>query len=94
MAELGSEAKLAHASVGDYAHSAGFYSLYSVGILSALAAKSFGSFAQSFGQQSELIKHLKSIVTDETVIVIKGSRSAHMEKVAQALTSNNSGAQA
>jgi|TARA_B110000116_G_C16776471_1_gene556031 UDP-N-acetylmuramoyl-tripeptide--D-alanyl-D-alanine ligase len=94
MAELGSEAKLAHSSVGDYANSAGFYSLYSVGILSALAAKSFGSLAQSFGQQSELIKHLKTIVTDETVIVIKGSRSAHMEKVAQALTSKNSGAQA
>ena len=93
MAELGSEAKSAHASVGDYARAAGFYSLYSAGILSALAAKSFGPTAQSFGQQSELIKQLKKIVTDETVIVIKGSRSAHMDKVAQALTSNKSGAQ-
>ena len=94
MAELGSEAKSAHASVGDYANKAGFYSLYSVGILSAFAAKSFGSGAQSFEQQSELIEQLKTIVTNETVIVIKGSRSAHMEKVTQALTNNKSGAQA
>lgn len=89
MAELGAEADAAHKMVGEYAQAAGFEGLLSAGTLSRSAAQSFGPNAEAFDSKDTLIKKLIAQVSAETVVLIKGSRSARMEVVAQALTSKN-----
>lgn len=89
MAELGSEAESSHKMIGEYAQTAGFQHLYSAGILSRDAVDSFGINAEAFNDKDSLVEKLITQVSKETVVLIKGSRSARMEVVAQALTSKN-----
>jgi UDP-N-acetylmuramoyl-tripeptide--D-alanyl-D-alanine ligase len=83
MGELGSWAEQGHREVGRYA--AGRVSaLYAVGPLMAHAVAEFGPQARHFADQASLIAALGAEQGD-TTILIKGSRSAAMEKVVAAL---------
>lgn len=83
MGELGAWAEQGHREVGSYA--AGRVSaLYAVGPLMAHAVAEFGADALHFADQASLIEALRHEQGD-TTILIKGSRSAAMEKVVAAL---------
>ena len=83
MGELGAWAEQGHREVGSYA-AGKVAALYAVGPLMTHAVAAFGAAAQHFADQASLIEALRREQGD-TTILIKGSRSAAMEKVVAAL---------
>jgi UDP-N-acetylmuramoyl-tripeptide--D-alanyl-D-alanine ligase len=86
LAELGPETAALHARIGTQARSAGLDALYTVGAASEAASRSFGTGASHFADQPALIDALRRVVGAGDVVLVKGSRSAGMEKVVAALT--------
>ena len=90
MAELGGEAEALHTSAGRRAHDAGVTRLYAVGELSRFAVEAFieqgGGLAWHFSAQDRLIERLQEDLQPVCTLLVKGSRSAHMERVVDALT--------
>jgi len=84
MGELGEWAEQGHREVGAYA--AGKVSaLYAVGPLMTYAVDAFGTQGRHFADQASLIQALAAEQDQNTTILIKGSRSAAMDKVVAAL---------
>ncbi|UVE18602.1 UDP-N-acetylmuramoyl-tripeptide--D-alanyl-D-alanine ligase [Pseudomonas sp. LS44] len=81
--ELGEWAEQGHQEVGAYAANK-VSALYAVGPLTAHAVKVFGANGRHFPDQASLIEALRAEQGD-TTILIKGSRSAAMDKVVAAL---------
>ncbi|WXL25007.1 UDP-N-acetylmuramoyl-tripeptide--D-alanyl-D-alanine ligase [Ectopseudomonas mendocina] len=81
--ELGAWAEQGHRQVGSYAVGK-VDALYAVGPLMAFAVSEFGQGARHFEDQASLIEALRGEQSG-TTILIKGSRSAAMEKVVAAL---------
>ncbi|MEK9711740.1 MAG: UDP-N-acetylmuramoyl-tripeptide--D-alanyl-D-alanine ligase [Thalassolituus sp.] len=95
MAELGDDARAMHASTGAYAAERNIELLVATGELSAAAFEAFGTNvgantgsgeAHWFATQSELIEFLKQNTSATDTLLVKGSRSAGMDKVVHALT--------
>ncbi|MBY5992116.1 UDP-N-acetylmuramoyl-tripeptide--D-alanyl-D-alanine ligase [Ferrimonas balearica] len=87
MGELGDEAEAQHREVGRYAEEKEIDRLLTVGTLSRFAAETH-SAATHFGEQAELLPALLTelaALPRPVTVLIKGSRSARMEKVAKAL---------
>lgn len=104
MAELGEQGRECHERVGEYAREVGIEQLYSCGVLTQFTQRAFrheNSFVQTnndseesdkgfhFSEQSKLIKKLKTEAKQGVTILIKGSRSAHMENVVKALVDDS-----
>lgn len=85
MAELGQTAGQAHAEAGRAARIAGVRRLYAVGELSKQAVCAFGEGGRHFDDQHDLIATLQSCLTPQVTLLVKGSRSAHMDRVVDAL---------
>ena len=85
MGELGREAKRLHKEVGSYAKARNISGLYAVGDYSSDYTAGFGSEKNNFSSKSELVEKLKERIVAETIVVVKGSRSAKMEDVVQML---------
>lgn len=85
MGELGPEAALAHKEIGEYANASGVKALYATGVLAAEAVSGFGAGAVWCESQAELIEKLSADTGKNTVILVKGSRSAAMENIVEAL---------
>jgi len=85
MAELGSSAALQHRKLGELAKSSGIDALFVCGEFSEQVANGFGEGANRFAQQSDLIDHLLQS-PPKGVALVKGSRSAKMERVVIALS--------
>ena len=89
MAELGAEAQRLHAESGCIARQYGVCRLFALGEMSRQAADSFGEGGECFDSCEDLIEHLGSQLlaknSESLTILIKGSRSARMERVVQAL---------
>ena len=85
MAELGEAAADLHAEAGREARRAGIDRLYATGVLSRHAAEAFGDEGRFYDEQVALIDALKHELAEDVTVLVKGSRSAHMERVAQAL---------
>lgn len=83
MGELGEWAEQGHRDVGAYA-SGKVDALYAVGPLMRNAVEAFGEDGRHFADQASLILALKAEQADSTLLV-KGSRSAAMDKVVAAL---------
>ncbi|NMP32042.1 UDP-N-acetylmuramoyl-tripeptide--D-alanyl-D-alanine ligase [Thalassotalea sp. M1531] len=84
MAELGSEARSYHQEVGEHAKVQGIDSLLTLGVLSQSTADAFGDNGQHFSSKDQLLTSLFNLLADESryiSILVKGSRSAHMEHV-------------
>ncbi len=84
MGELGEWAAQGHREVGEYARDK-VAALYAVGPLMRHAVEAFGPGARHFAGQAELIAALAAERSPETTLLIKGSRSAAMDKVVAAL---------
>jgi UDP-N-acetylmuramoyl-tripeptide--D-alanyl-D-alanine ligase len=85
--ELGAWAEQGHRQVGSYA-AGKVDALYAVGPLMVHAVAEFGAAARHFSDQASLIAALlleQSTEQGDTTLLIKGSRSAAMEKVVAAL---------
>jgi UDP-N-acetylmuramoyl-tripeptide--D-alanyl-D-alanine ligase len=89
MGELGNYAEEAHQNVGRYAKKLGIDSFLGVGALSKIATDAFGG--DHFQNQDQLLDalaqkiNLLKIPITKVTILVKGSRSSHMERVAHAL---------
>jgi len=88
MAELGAEAAGLHAEVGRYAAERGIERLLATGPLMKEAVAAFAAVkegAQHFAVQETLIERLRPLLAPETRVLVKGSRSAAMDRVVAAL---------
>ena len=84
--ELGAFAPQLHAELGVFARSCGLSALYTLGEHSVQAVETFGSQGTHFNDIDSLIKVLKTQLSPDTAVIIKGSRFMRMERVAAAIT--------
>lgn len=85
MGELGDYTKAHHEEVGRFALSRGIDKLFTWGQYSVLASEAFGASAKHYTSKDVLAQDLLSYLTANTTVLIKGSRSAGMEKVVHQL---------
>lgn len=81
MGELGSFAEQGHFEVGEYAAQYGVQQLLACGKYASSIAKGFGSDAECFADNHQLIEYLKNNMPTSGAVLVKGSRSAKMEEV-------------
>lgn len=86
LAELGPEAERLHQSLGEQAKKAGIEHLFCTGDSCRAAVRGFGGAGQHFSDQEALAEALRETLQAEDCVLIKGSRSARMERVVDALT--------
>lgn len=84
MAELGNGSAQLHQQVFEYAAASGISKLLCFGVKSAAAARASG-FGQSFDSMDKLVSALQSQLSENTHVLVKGSRSSKMERVVQAI---------
>lgn len=85
MGELGADAEAAHSELGTYAREKGLDEFYATGKLSRLAASSFGEKAVYRSERNALAQQIIPCLNKGVVLLVKGSRSAGMEKLVQLL---------
>ncbi len=85
MGELGDAAQHAHSEAGIGARDMEIDQLFATGSLSKFAADSFGANGHYYSEQEALIDALRPLMQSDTTLLVKGSRSSHMERVADAL---------
>jgi UDP-N-acetylmuramoyl-tripeptide--D-alanyl-D-alanine ligase len=88
MAELGTDARALHAGVGARARERGIERLFAVGPLGEATVEAFGPNGEHFADKPALIAALKPRLHAGVTCLVKGSRSAGMEEVANALGSH------
>ncbi|SEK94065.1 UDP-N-acetylmuramoyl-tripeptide--D-alanyl-D-alanine ligase [Colwellia chukchiensis] len=88
MGELGSEARRYHQEVGEYVKSKAIDDLLTLGVLSQHTANGFYAVTSDqsnhFNSKEKLVSQLQDLLQGEgqqVTILVKGSRSAHMEDV-------------
>lgn len=89
MGELGPSAELLHAEVGDRARRAGLSRVFTIGTLSRAASRAFGDGGEHFQDQAALVAALRERLAPGVRCLVKGSRSAGMERVVKALLETN-----
>jgi len=96
MAELGDTAAELHEQVGEHAAMRGVHGFWSVGPLAGLAQSMFVSKSHKdvsggqFDSQQALVDSLRPRLQSDSTVLVKGSRSAAMENVVNALLDGGS----
>ena len=91
MGELGPDSRAYHEEIGDYALQCDIDNLFTLGVLSQSASEVFnGKGGRHFSAVEELVAAILQIITQQpadtmVTVLVKGSRSAHMERVVKAL---------
>ena len=85
MGEVGENGAQMHDEVGGYARSRGIDRLLCLGEQSRAAAANFGDGGEHFTQVDGLLKALRGDLRDGTTVLVKGSRFMRMERIADAL---------
>jgi UDP-N-acetylmuramoyl-tripeptide--D-alanyl-D-alanine ligase len=91
MAELGLDARVYHEEVGDYAKAQGIDRLFTLGVLSQNASEMFNGSGKHFSSRKLLLEHLHQTLDagqQKVTVLVKGSRSAKMELVVEALVAH------
>ena len=86
MGELGADAEAMHREAGGAIRDAGVDCLLATGPLSRAAVEGFGEGGEWFDGVGELIERATDLLAPGTTVLVKGSRSAGMERVVMALT--------
>lgn len=86
MAELGPDAAKLHADAGTQARRLGIQRLMTLGPLAAEAGRAFGPGAEHFEDVNALSERARVLLHPDMAVLVKGSRSARMERVVTALT--------
>jgi UDP-N-acetylmuramoyl-tripeptide--D-alanyl-D-alanine ligase len=86
MGELGSEADSAHQQLGSLARASGVDRLFATGLLSRRTVEAFGDGAAHFDSCDALAARLKPLLAAGVTVLVKGSRSAGMERVVKLIT--------
>jgi UDP-N-acetylmuramoyl-tripeptide--D-alanyl-D-alanine ligase len=81
MNELGPEAAALHAEMGRQARDMGIHHLLALGILTPAAVEAFGAHAHWFATHADLVSALREHLRPGTAVLVKGSRSQHMEDI-------------
>ena len=87
MRELGDDAESLHAQIGTRAREAGLARLYTLGSLSAAAARAFGADARHFETHEALASALRADMPSDVRVLVKGSRGSAMDRIVAALLS-------
>ncbi|MDA3913142.1 UDP-N-acetylmuramoyl-tripeptide--D-alanyl-D-alanine ligase [Oleiagrimonas sp.] len=85
MAELGPDARDLHAQIGVYAREHGIGRIFAVGPLSRSAVEAFGEGGLHFDDQVMLVGAVREALDAGVTCLVKGSRSAAMDRVVAAL---------
>ncbi len=85
LAELGREAEPLHRRLGEHARAAGIDRLFTLGTASRAASQGFGPGAVHCDELPRLIDTLRHELSGPACLLVKGSRAARMERVADAL---------
>jgi UDP-N-acetylmuramoyl-tripeptide--D-alanyl-D-alanine ligase len=85
MGELGDFADQSHEEIGRFARVNRIERLFGTGKLSALAVEAFGAGGEWFADTEALARAVNSSLTREVCVLVKGSRSARLERVVEAL---------
>lgn len=86
MGELGDDAVVLHARAGQQARDAGVDWLYTIGENARHSVEAFGERARHFDRYEDLVDELRKNLNDDVTLLVKGSRSMHMERVVNVLT--------
>ena len=86
MAELGSLSRTSHQDVGRYAREQGIDDLFVTGQFAEASGRGFGPEARVFDTREALTEALKEQLDADTTVLVKGSRSAAMDKVVARIT--------
>lgn len=94
MAELGPAAEQLHSMIGEQAAKSGIDGLWTVGPLASNARRSFAKehhqgssvVGAHCADQESLLNDLRDYLKPDVTLLVKGSRSAHMERVVKALS--------
>ncbi len=84
MLELGEAPEAAHREVGRYARASGIDRLCAVGAMAAHACEGFGD-GEAFASQAACVQHLRTLLSADTTVLVKGSRGARMENIVRQL---------
>lgn len=85
LAELGRGSETLHAEIGARARQTGIEHLFTLGYASSRATEAFGAGAGHFAELPALLEHLAQVLRAGDTVLVKGSRSARMERVVAAL---------
>ena len=91
MAELGPDAAKLHAEAGAEARKLGIQRLLTLGPLAAEASRAFGAGSEHFEDVHSLNERARVLLHPGMAVLVKGSRSARMERVVTALTGATKG---
>ena len=94
MGELGASAKAHHVEIGQLAKQLGIDELLAVGDNAQDYRRGYGEAAQVLADTDAAVQALQHRVDADTTVLIKGSRSARMERVVEALQAEYSQQQA
>lgn len=81
MGELGDESDARHSEIGEYAFEKNIRTLLAIGEKTKRTVLSFNGDGQHFSSFDDLVSALVDMLSSEAVVLVKGSRSAHMEVV-------------
>lgn len=90
MGELGSQSQFYHHQVGEYAQQKGINQLMTLGQLSKAICEGFAGNGEHFTELGSMMTAINKVLEAQTnvQILVKGSRSAKMERVVEQLINN------
>jgi len=88
LAELGDASFAIHRELGLYARDNGVEQLLVLSGPAEAAAEAFGAGGQAFKDHEQLAGYLRPILTPSSRLLVKGARSAHMERLVELLRKN------
>ncbi len=90
MGELGEASERLHAEIGEYARKLGIDFLGTCGEAAQAASRAFGAAGCHFQEREALVRHALHHLPPGASVLVKGSRSAAMERVVTALCQDRS----